>query len=249
MEELRQTWIKYNLLWGSHLQHVSSMSKSSLEGSQHSVASSLNPHKGVISSSKPCLRKSKSFEWTSACEEALSQLKRYLTSPPLLLKPKDRETLYIYLAVLEVAVSAVLIWEEESKQLPVYYVTRALLDAETRYTKLEKLALVLVMAARKLHPYFQCHLITVLTIFPFKTILHKPKLSRRFTKWAVELSEFDITFQPQTTIKSQVLANFIVDFIPNIYEQAEKELFCKTEGPQLETWTLHVDGSSNFKRQ
>ena len=37
------------------------------------------------------LRKSKDFEWTPACEQALQDLKRYLTSPPLLSKPKDGE--------------------------------------------------------------------------------------------------------------------------------------------------------------
>ena len=103
------------------------------------------------------------------------------------------------------------------------------------------------MAARKLRPYFQCHSITVLTTFPFKTILHKPDLSERLTKCVVELSEFDITFHPWTAIKSQGLVDFIANFPPNIHEQAEKELFCMTEGPQLGMWTLHVDGSSNFK--
>ncbi|KAL5569381.1 hypothetical protein UlMin_025956 [Ulmus minor] len=47
------------------------------------------------------LRKSKDFEWTPACEQALQDLKRYLTSTPLLSKPKDGEQLYIYLAVSE----------------------------------------------------------------------------------------------------------------------------------------------------
>ena len=207
----------------------------------------------IFKSSKRChiffntLRKSKSFEWTPACEEALNQLKRYLTSPPLLSKPKDRETLYIYLAVSEIVVSAVLIREEEGKQLPVYNVSRALLDAENKYIELEKLALTLVLAAKKLQPYFQCHSIIVLTMFPLKTILHKPELSGRLIKWAVKLNEFDISFQPRTAIKLQVLANFIVNFTPNILEQAEKELLCMTEGAQLGMWTLHMDDLSNFK--
>ncbi|KAL5574300.1 hypothetical protein UlMin_023897 [Ulmus minor] len=119
---------------------------------------------------------------TPACEQALQDLKRYLTSPPLLSKPKDGEQLYIYLAVSEGAVSAVLVREEEGKQFPVYYVSKSLLDAETRYTQLEKLALALVTVARKLRPYFQCHPITVLTTYPLKSILHKPELSGRLTK-------------------------------------------------------------------
>ena len=193
------------------------------------------------------LHKSKSFEWTPTCEEAINQLKRYLTSPLLFSKPKDGETLYIYLAVSETTVSVVLIRKEEGKQLPVYYVSRALLDTETRYTELKKLALALVIAAKKLRLYFQCHPIIVLTTFPLNTILHKPELPGRLTKWAVELNEFNITFLPQTAIKSQVLVDFIVDFTPNIHEQAKKELFCMTEGAQLGMWTLHVDGLRNFK--
>ena len=175
------------------------------------------------------LRKSKDFEWTPACEQALHDLKRYLTSPPLLSKPKDGEQLYIYLAVSEGAVSAVLVREEDGKQFPVYYVSKSLLDAETRYTQLEKLALALVTAARKLRPYFQCHPITVYTTYPLKSILHKPELSGRLTKWTVELSEYDITFQPRTALKSQVLADFVADFAPNVTQLADKELLNLTE--------------------
>ena len=175
------------------------------------------------------LRKTKDFVWTEECEEALRQLKSYLTSPPLLAKPKDGETLYMYLAILEAAVSAALVREDEGKQQPIYYVSNTLLDAETRYTQLEKLALALVTAGRKLRPYFQCHPIVVLTQYPLRSILHKPELSGRMTKWAVELSEYDITYQPRTAIKSQVLADFIADFSCVGQVQAEKELLCLNE--------------------
>ena len=101
---------------------------------------------------------------------------------------------------------------------------KSLLDVETRYTQLEKLVLALVTAAWKLQPYFQCHPITVLTIYPLKSILHKPELSGRLTKWTVELNEYHITFQPRTAFKSQVLADFITDFALNVTSQVGKEL-------------------------
>ncbi|XP_060972398.1 uncharacterized protein LOC133038310 [Cannabis sativa] len=192
------------------------------------------------------LRKSKTFEWTAECEEALDKLKQYLTSPPLLSKPKDNENLFVYLAVSEAAVSAVLVREDKGKQLPIYYVSKSLLDAETRYNT-ENLALALIHAAVKLRPYFQCHPITVLTTFPLKTILHKPELSGRLTKWAVELSEYDISYKPRTAVKSRVLADFIAYFTPNSQVQAEKELCHLTEGQANGTWELHVDGSSNVR--
>ncbi|KAL5803315.1 hypothetical protein ACOSQ4_031620 [Xanthoceras sorbifolium] len=135
------------------------------------------------------LRKSKSFDWNQTCEDAFQNIKRYLADPLLISKPKEGETLLLYLAVSETAVSAVLVREEDGKQLPVYYISKTLLDVETRYTQLEKFALALVTAARKLRPYFQCHTISVLTAFPLKNILHKPELSGRLVKWAVELSE------------------------------------------------------------
>lgn len=58
-------------------------------------------------------------------------------------KPNDGEQLFVYLAVSEVG-SAVLIWEEEGRQYPIYYASKMLSGAESRYPHLEKLALALV---------------------------------------------------------------------------------------------------------
>ena len=121
------------------------------------------------------LKNPKDFQWTKKCESALVELKTYLTS--LLSKPLLREVLLLYLAVSEHAVSAVLVREEGTRQLPIYYVSKALLDAETRYSHLEKLALALMVAARKLRPYFQAHLVVVVTSFPIKLVLHKYEVS------------------------------------------------------------------------
>lgn len=61
----------------------------------------------------------------------------------------------------------------------MYYASRAFLDPKTRYMQLDKLALALVMASRKLKPYFQAHLIVVVNVFPLKVILLKPDISGR----------------------------------------------------------------------
>ena len=93
------------------------------------------------------LKKNTDFIWTEECEEALQEMKSYLTSALLLSKPQDGEMLFLYLAVSEHSVSAVLVREDEGKQSPIYYVSKSLLDAESRYSQLEKLALALVTAA------------------------------------------------------------------------------------------------------
>ncbi|XP_074292889.1 uncharacterized protein LOC141619770 [Silene latifolia] len=68
------------------------------------------------------LRKSQKFEWTADHEQAFRELKHYLCNPPLLSKPEPGEPLFLCLAVTEVAVSAVLVREQEKEQRPFYYV-------------------------------------------------------------------------------------------------------------------------------
>ncbi|KAM6543039.1 hypothetical protein CsatB_007486 [Cannabis sativa] len=153
------------------------------------------------------------------------------------------EVLSIYLAVSEYAISSVLICEDQGQQYPVYYVSKRLLDAETRYPQMEKLAFALVISSRKLRPYFQAHSIEVLTNYPLRQVLAKPETSGRLLKWAMELSQFDIKYKPRTAIKGQALADFILEFpsteVALIDDKVDTAI---TNG---EAWTLYVDGASN----
>ena len=69
------------------------------------------------------LRKHEGFEWSKEANAAFEDVKRYLSSAPVLVSPKPEETLLIYLAATPQAVSAVLIVERENVQRPVYYVS------------------------------------------------------------------------------------------------------------------------------
>ena len=53
----------------------------------------------------------------------------------------------------------------------MYYVSKRLLHAETRYHELEKLVLALVIASRTLRPYFHTHSIEVVTNYPLCQVL------------------------------------------------------------------------------
>ncbi|KAL5554003.1 hypothetical protein UlMin_041404 [Ulmus minor] len=187
------------------------------------------------------LRKGKDFSWTAECEQSFQELKTYLGRPPLLSKPQEGESLILYLAVSKGAVSSALIREEEGVQWPIYYTRKSLLDAETGYPEVEKLALALMIAARKLRPYFQAHTIIVPTKFPLKQILQKPDTSGRLAKWSIELGEFDILFKPRTAIKGQALADFIAEFT---YQPTNLELAKELVPSPSSLWHLYVDGSS-----
>ena len=105
----------------------------------------------------------KAFAWTEECETTFQELKHYLSNPPLLSSSKEDEDLFLYLVVSVIAVSAALIREENRVQLPVYYVSQAFQGAEARYPPIEKITFALIVASRKLHPYFQANPIIVMT--------------------------------------------------------------------------------------
>ncbi|GFZ07006.1 hypothetical protein Acr_18g0011760 [Actinidia rufa] len=179
------------------------------------------------------------------------KLKKYLGSPPLLTVRTTGEDFYVYLSILPTAVSAVLIREEDQVQKPVYYVSKVLMGAETRYPRIEKLAYTLMTAARKLRHYFQAHPIIVLTDQPLKQILQRPDTSGRLLKWSIELSEFHIEYRLRVAIKGQALADFIIESTHESTPEPE------VAPPEMETpkeqssekdltrWELFVDGSSN----
>ena len=66
-------------------------------------------------------------------------------------------------------------------------------------------------------------------------------------KWSIELSQFDITYTPRTSINGQVLADFIVEFAHRPHEEGEIEENepAHEEEKHPKEWTLHVDGASN----
>ena len=109
------------------------------------------------------------------------------------MSPEAEDTLYLYLAASNITVSAALFKEcGDVKLMPVFFVSKSLTDVKARYTHLERAALALRTAAQKLRPYFEAHSVVVLTDLPLWGTIHKPDLSGRMARWAMELSEYGI---------------------------------------------------------
>jgi hypothetical protein len=96
----------------------------------------------------------------------------------------------------------------------VYYISEVLHKAKTRYLKVHKLLYVVLIASSKLHHYFQDHRISVVSSYPLSAVHHNPNATRNIAKWAAELAKFELDFASCHAIKSQVLADFIVDWTP-----------------------------------
>ncbi|GJX49793.1 reverse transcriptase domain-containing protein [Tanacetum coccineum] len=171
---------------------------------------------------------------------AFKQMKKLIAELPTLTAPREHEELIIYLAAAKEAISAVLMTDREGKQIPVYFVSRALRGPEVNYTHMEKLVLALLSASKRLKRYFQAHTIVVITDQPIKQLLSSSEMSGRMLKWKFELEGYDIQYRPRTAIKGQILTDFIVERPEG---KSPDELMAEPE-ELPEPWTLFTDGSS-----
>nr|GEV17661.1 reverse transcriptase domain-containing protein [Tanacetum cinerariifolium] len=164
---------------------------------------------------KPCpdktkavlqLPSSRKIKETSEAEQSFKQLKHHLSKLPLLVAPKPKEKLIVYMSASNGAIIAVLMTEKRMVQMLVYFISCALQGSELNYTPMEKLVLSLVFAAKRLR--------------------------------SVMLGEHNITYRPRTSVKGQVLADFLVE-MPD-----ENPPDASVVETQQEPWTLFTDGSS-----
>jgi hypothetical protein len=103
----------------------------------------------------------------------------------------------------------------QTVQRPVYFINEVLHEAKARYLEVHKLLYAILIASRKLRHYIQAHRISVVTSYPLRAILRNPNTTGNIAKWAVELAEFELDFILRHAVKSQVLADFIVDWTPS----------------------------------
>ncbi|XP_042441455.1 uncharacterized protein LOC122026808 [Zingiber officinale] len=177
------------------------------------------------------LRRATKFQWDEECDQAFEELKVYLNSLPVLAKPVIGEPLRIYLSSTEHAVGLAFVRLDDEEQ-SVYFLSHILKDAESRYIGLEKLAFTLVLAARRLRPYFLAYTIIVMTNSPLGRVLLNPEASGRLIKWTTKLSKFNIQYQPRSVIKVQALADFITE-VQNLEPEALRKIFVDRSSTRL----------------
>lgn len=189
------------------------------------------------------LRKGETFEWTEEARNTFADLKKTLSTPPILAVPKEREPRHLYIAARSNVISTTLVVEcaEEGKvqsiQRPIYYLSMLPTQSQQRYPHYQKLVLAIVMTSRKVTYYFDEHRITIVRIAPLADILNNPRATGRVAEWNIQLSPRDLRFKHPTVIKAQVLPDFLVEWTE-----------VQTPGPpdMSNSWKMFFDGS---KRQ
>nr|AAX95992.1 retrotransposon protein, putative, unclassified [Oryza sativa Japonica Group] len=139
----------------------------------------------------------------------------------------------LYLSAGEKSIGSVLIQELEGKEKVVFYLSRRLLDVETKYSPVEKLCLCLYFSCTKLRHYLLSNECTVICKADVvKYMLSALNLKGRVGKWIFALTKFDLRHESSKAIKGQAIADFIVDHRDDSIGSVE-----------IVPWTLFFDGS------
>ena len=179
-------------------------------------------------------QRSEDFIWGPDQQLAFEKLKAYLVSPPMMAPPRLDIPFIIYISADDASIGSVLMQEVDGKEQVVHYLSRRLLDAETRYSEMERLCLCLYFTCTKLRHYLlDAETLVICKADIIKYMLSAPILKGRLGKWMFALSEFDIKFRPAKAIKGQALADLITE------RSAPQASFVN-----VNVWTMYFDGSS-----
>ena len=126
-----------------------------------------------------------------------------------------------------------LIQEFEGRERVIYYLSRRLIDAETRYSAIDKLCLCLYFSCIKLRHYLllaECTVICKDGVVRY--MLSTPIMSGKIGKWILALSEFDLRYESVKAVKGQIMADFGTQHCGTV------------ETLEIVPWTLFFDGST-----
>ncbi|XP_077221648.1 uncharacterized protein LOC143855417 [Tasmannia lanceolata] len=181
------------------------------------------------------LKKNASKKWDEECQQAFEKIKLCLTSPPVLSPITPGQPLLLYLSVTDTAMGCMLAQQdpESKREKAIYHLSKKMLEYEQKYTLLEKTCLALVWDTQRLRHYLLSNRVSLLSrMDPLKYLFEKPALTGRTARWLLLLSEFDITYVTEKSIKGRVVAEQLAE-VP-----VEEVEYLKTEFPDEEKMTL-----------
>ncbi|KAJ9679424.1 hypothetical protein PVL29_021374 [Vitis rotundifolia] len=195
------------------------------------------------------LRKSQPTVWDDQCQRAFERIRDYLLSPPILAPPTPGRPLLLYLSVSDITLGCMLAQLGDSgKEQAIYYLSKRMLDYETRYVMIERYCLTLVWATRRLRHYmteYSVHLISRLD--PLRYLFDRPALVGRLMRWLVLLTEFDIHYVTQKSVRGSIVADHLAS-LPVSDGRAIDDDFPDEDiaaVTSLSGWRMYFDGAAN----
>ena len=149
--------------------------------------------------------------WNNDCQLTFEKIKEYLLSSSVLVPSIPGYPLLLYLSVSNIALGCMLAQLDVSgNERVIYYLSKRMLKYEMRYVMIEHLCLALVWATRRLWHYmieYSMHLISHLDLLRY--LFDKPALTDRLMRWLILLTEFDIQYVSQKSIKGSVVVDHL----------------------------------------
>ena len=96
------------------------------------------------------LKNDQEFKWSDIQQNAVEEIKEYMKCPPMLVPPQQGKPFKLYMSAGSQTIESALMQEFEGKERIVFYLSRRLLDPETRYSSIEKLCLCLYFSCTRL---------------------------------------------------------------------------------------------------
>jgi hypothetical protein len=151
------------------------------------------------------------FTWGADQQCVFDDKKKYLSSPPVVKAPMAGIHFRLYIAAEDTVIGAILRQVMEGKEHIITHLSWSLMNAETRYSFIEKLCLSLFYACSKLRYYLLASTYVVTCQADvIKHMLQQPILSGRIGKWAYTLIEYNLAYVSLKSIRGQVVVDFIL---------------------------------------
>ena len=110
------------------------------------------------------LKNGQSFEWGETQQTTFRRLQQIMMNLPTMQAPIHKKPLLFYLATNSYAIGSLIAQEDGGGvEQPVYYINRALKDAETRYPRAKRACLAIVYASQRLRHYFLAYEVWLMT--------------------------------------------------------------------------------------
>lgn len=136
-------------------------------------------------------------QWGEKQQQAFDQIKRCITSAPVLILADPKLDYVICTDASGFATGAVLMQDHGNGLQPICYISKKMLPAETRYDVYDQELLSMVLAFRQWRHYLLGRHVTVHTDhLNLKYIHTKAEQSNRQARWQMFLNEFNYTIVP-----------------------------------------------------
>jgi len=129
------------------------------------------------------MKKAVSFVWDDACQKAYEDIKAHLTKPPVLASPVSRKSFLLYVIVRNYFLGVLLTQKNDGAEQAIYYLSKILIGAESRYNPLKKECLALVFTIQKMRHYLVRQTIHIILRISSSDPYNKAKFSELQVDW------------------------------------------------------------------